>query len=184
MPSYRLTGNYGTFEVSRVIEAPDEDEAWCETGIKTILEAAGWSVDGPDGEDWEIEPVGHAHSGSDDTDVIEALHSAHIRAEIEWVGGGLEVIRVPLSGDGRRYACFGRGTTLDEAENWPFWNGPDDPPGRKGQTLIAWGYRDVGDDNRLATKDPVTDVIDDLVGTFYRMLHRIHLIPLSDYREE
>lgn len=57
MPKFKLTGNYGTFEVTRVVEAEDEDEAWCETGISDALRADGWDVSNVDGEDWEIEEI-------------------------------------------------------------------------------------------------------------------------------
>lgn len=57
MPHYRLTGNYGTFAVSRVVIATNEDGAWMQTGIMGSLIDAGWHVDSyPDGEEWEITP--------------------------------------------------------------------------------------------------------------------------------
>ena len=55
MCKYRVTGNYGTFQVSRVVEADSCDGAFAQTGIATTLEAAGWTVDGPEGESWVIE---------------------------------------------------------------------------------------------------------------------------------
>lgn len=57
MPRYKLTGNYGTFEVSKIVEAADEVEALCETGIMSTLVDAGWHMTTPDGEEWEIEEV-------------------------------------------------------------------------------------------------------------------------------
>ena len=58
MKRYRLTGNYGTFEITRVVEAENEDEAFCETGIMSDLVDIGWEiVSAPDGEEWEIEEV-------------------------------------------------------------------------------------------------------------------------------
>jgi hypothetical protein len=55
---YRLTGNYGTFTITKVVEAENEQAAYWQTGIMETLTGAGWSVlDGPDGESWEIEEV-------------------------------------------------------------------------------------------------------------------------------
>ena len=55
MARYKLTGNYGTFEVSREVEAEDDFAAFAETGIMSVLQAAGWSIDGPEGEEWTVE---------------------------------------------------------------------------------------------------------------------------------
>jgi hypothetical protein len=53
---FKLTGNYGTFEITKIVEAEDEDEAWEHTGIMIDLMAAGWDVvDAPEGEEWDIE---------------------------------------------------------------------------------------------------------------------------------
>jgi hypothetical protein len=53
---FKLTGNYGTFVIERVVEATDQDEAFTMTGIGTTLTAAGWTiVEPPEGEEWEIE---------------------------------------------------------------------------------------------------------------------------------
>lgn len=58
MATFRLTGNYGTFEITRVVEAEDEDEAWEHSGIMSTLLEAGWVfIDSPEGEDWEIEEI-------------------------------------------------------------------------------------------------------------------------------
>lgn len=58
MRTFRLTGNYGTFEIQRVVEADDYDHAWSLTGIVSTLEAAGWTfTESPDGEDWVIEEL-------------------------------------------------------------------------------------------------------------------------------
>lgn len=58
MTLYRLTGNYGTFEISKTVEAVDGDEAFNQTGIMQDLIAAGWTITSqPDGEEWEIEVV-------------------------------------------------------------------------------------------------------------------------------
>lgn len=57
MSVYRLTGNYGTFEVTKTVEAVNEDEAFWHTGIAQDLIDAGWAIDGPDGEEWTIEAV-------------------------------------------------------------------------------------------------------------------------------
>ena len=68
---YKLTGNYGTFEITKVVridvedhEATDyDDEDWEEfayqsTGIMVDLVNAGWTFNSsPDGEEWEIEHV-------------------------------------------------------------------------------------------------------------------------------
>lgn len=55
MPHYRLTGNYGTFEISRVVEAANFDEAYEQTGIMDVLADAGWTIESsPDGEEWSI----------------------------------------------------------------------------------------------------------------------------------
>ena len=65
---YLITGNYGTFELSKVVVLEGnaawtddewEDEVWQETGIMTDLEEAGWDFDegGPEGEQWEIERI-------------------------------------------------------------------------------------------------------------------------------
>jgi hypothetical protein len=49
---YRLTGNYGTFTITRVVDVEDADKA-------ADLIDAGWSVvSSPDGEEWEIEELG------------------------------------------------------------------------------------------------------------------------------
>lgn len=56
MNRYRITSNYGTFVISRIVEAADEDEAWAHTGIMETLTIAGWDiVSSPDGEEHEIE---------------------------------------------------------------------------------------------------------------------------------
>lgn len=56
MRPYRLTGNYGTFEIQRIVEAADAQAAYEQAGIITTLTAAGWTcTDAPDGESWTIE---------------------------------------------------------------------------------------------------------------------------------
>jgi len=55
---FLITGSYGTFEVSKIVEASSEDHVWAETGILSDLERAGWSVSDVDGEDWSIELLG------------------------------------------------------------------------------------------------------------------------------
>jgi hypothetical protein len=58
MSRWRLTGNYGTFEITRVVEAPDEETAWEQTGIMADLQTAGWSVvSAPDGEEWIVDKL-------------------------------------------------------------------------------------------------------------------------------
>jgi hypothetical protein len=58
MNQYQLTGNYGTFEITKIVEAEDEDEAFQQTGIMSDLEDAGWDfTEGPDGEQWEVEVI-------------------------------------------------------------------------------------------------------------------------------
>jgi hypothetical protein len=59
---WRLTGNYGTFVIQRVVEAADEDAAFMLTGIGTTLTAAGWTmVEPPEGEEWDITEI-HDHT--------------------------------------------------------------------------------------------------------------------------
>lgn len=59
MPRYRLNGNYGTFAITKVIEARDRGDAELECGIVVDLVEAGWSFIGPvEGEEWVIEEVG------------------------------------------------------------------------------------------------------------------------------
>jgi|CXWL01.1.fsa_nt_gi hypothetical protein len=58
MNRYRLTGEYGTFTVTKEIKAVDYDEAYAETGIMMDLEDLGWSfADLPEGEAWLIEEL-------------------------------------------------------------------------------------------------------------------------------
>lgn len=58
MTLYRLTGNYGTFEISKIVEAEDGEGAFEQTGIMQDLIAVGWEfTSDPDGEEWEIEVV-------------------------------------------------------------------------------------------------------------------------------
>jgi hypothetical protein len=68
---YRITGNYGTFEITKVVrlevangqaldmeEEDWEEEAWSRGGIMEDLKVAGWTfTQAPKGEDWEIERV-------------------------------------------------------------------------------------------------------------------------------
>lgn len=54
MRRFKLTGYYGTFEITKVVEARDEDHAYEMTGIATDLAHAGWKVSDVDGEEWEI----------------------------------------------------------------------------------------------------------------------------------
>ncbi len=55
---WRLTGSYGTFVITKVVEADTEDEAFEQTGIMVDLIAVGWTVvESPDGEEWEVEPL-------------------------------------------------------------------------------------------------------------------------------
>lgn len=56
MARWRLTGNYGTFEIRKIVEAVrfEDAEAW--TGIMVDLQAVGWEIlSAPEGEDWTIE---------------------------------------------------------------------------------------------------------------------------------
>ena len=57
MARYSLTGNYGSFTVSRIIEAIDDDDAFMQTGIYTTLEAAGWQVVDHDDAEWDITKI-------------------------------------------------------------------------------------------------------------------------------
>ncbi len=54
MKRYKIISNYGTFEVSRIVTARDEHDAWLETGIKVDLQNAGWDVTTPEGEEHTI----------------------------------------------------------------------------------------------------------------------------------
>ena len=54
---FLLVGNYGTFELWKVVEAFDEDEAYEHTGFMIDLEAVGWTMSTPDGEEWTITEV-------------------------------------------------------------------------------------------------------------------------------
>lgn len=55
-PRWRLTGNYGSFEIQREIHARCYDEARERTGVMVDLEKVGWTfTSSPDGEEWEIE---------------------------------------------------------------------------------------------------------------------------------
>lgn len=49
MDRWRITSNYGTFEIVKEIEAEDYEGAYCQTGIGTLLLAAGWEWNGRDG---------------------------------------------------------------------------------------------------------------------------------------
>jgi hypothetical protein len=56
---FRLTGNYGTFVITKVVDVKNADEAHALTGIMTDLQEAGWTItDWPDGEEWDIVVVG------------------------------------------------------------------------------------------------------------------------------
>jgi hypothetical protein len=57
MAQFKITGDYGSFTVTKTVEAVDEDAAFAETGITDALNAHGWHVEGPDGEEWEIVEV-------------------------------------------------------------------------------------------------------------------------------
>lgn len=60
----KITGNYGTFEVSKIVTVVcpkpmtmDEilDEAWMHAGIMADLERGGWTVTVPEGEGWDFD---------------------------------------------------------------------------------------------------------------------------------
>ena len=58
MPQYRIISDYGTFEITKVVDADSEDEAWEDTGIMSDLIEAGWDFySSPDGEHHEIHEV-------------------------------------------------------------------------------------------------------------------------------
>jgi len=58
MPSYQIVSDYGTFEISKVVEAESFDEAFNETGIMLDLIAAGWKVEeSPDGESHTVTEI-------------------------------------------------------------------------------------------------------------------------------
>ena len=51
---FKIVSDYGTFEVSKEVEAEDEEDAWLETGILIDLQNAGWRVTTPEGEEHSI----------------------------------------------------------------------------------------------------------------------------------
>lgn len=58
MKQYRIWSDYGTFEITKLVEAEDEDEAWQETGIMADLIDAGWTiVSSPEGEEHDVQEV-------------------------------------------------------------------------------------------------------------------------------
>lgn len=71
MPRYHLHGNYGTFEIERFVNTPDEEYAWQECGIMSTLIDAGWTVtSSPDGEEWDVTLV-----TDDDLDFNEGFNN-------------------------------------------------------------------------------------------------------------
>ena len=54
MNLFRVTGNYGTFEITRTVEAVDKAGAFAQTGISDDLRQIGWEVSEVDGEEWEV----------------------------------------------------------------------------------------------------------------------------------
>ena len=58
MAQYRIWSDYGTFEITKLVEAENEDEAWEHTGIMRDLMEAGWTVvDAPEGEEHDVQEV-------------------------------------------------------------------------------------------------------------------------------
>ena len=53
---WKISSNYGTFEIHRTVDAPNRDAALEECGIMQTLMEAGWLFDGNiDGEEHEAE---------------------------------------------------------------------------------------------------------------------------------
>lgn len=65
---YRLKGDYGTFNLERVVEVANAEDAWAETGVYTTLEAAGWKVVDMEDAEWIIidEATGKAVDPTDE----------------------------------------------------------------------------------------------------------------------
>lgn len=52
---FEIVSSYGTFEISKIVEAEDARDASSHAGIMLDLEAAGWTFsESPDGESHEI----------------------------------------------------------------------------------------------------------------------------------
>ena len=52
---YQIVSNYGTFEISKIVTADSENEAWAEAGIMADLMNAGWNCNAaPDGEEHTV----------------------------------------------------------------------------------------------------------------------------------
>jgi len=58
MNRYKVTSNYGTFEITKIVLAESEEDAYDQTGIMVDLIMAGWHVNSyPDGEEHEIKEI-------------------------------------------------------------------------------------------------------------------------------
>ena len=58
MKQYHVLSNYGTFEISKVVLAESEEDAYDQTGIMVDLIAAGWKVIAyPEGEEHYIKEI-------------------------------------------------------------------------------------------------------------------------------
>ena len=68
MPKYHITGEYGTFTVSKVVDAPNRDMAFMFTGIYETLERAGWEIDEFDDAEWDITEIDEEESNEDGND--------------------------------------------------------------------------------------------------------------------
>ena len=56
--TWELIGDYGTFVISKKVQAASEEDAWAQTGIMADLIAIGWEVVlGPDDEEWTLVKV-------------------------------------------------------------------------------------------------------------------------------
>ena len=113
----------------------------------------------------------------------QAVSPATLTADIEWVGGGLEVLRVPLSEDGSRYAWFGCGPNEDDALHWPFWNDPEPHDIGPGWVLLAYGYwAPHADGERMVSPEAhVAEIGDSIVDAFRQVLRDILAVPLDNY---
>jgi hypothetical protein len=58
MPRYEIFSDYGTFEISKTVDANTFDEAFEHTGIMLDLIAAGWKIEqSPDGEEHTVTEI-------------------------------------------------------------------------------------------------------------------------------
>ena len=101
MKTWELIGDYGTFVISRTVQAADEADAWAQTGIMVDLIAVGWEVvSAPDGEEWTLVEVDEGRRPMTDKDCLDAL--AHLLQAPEWPGAsGMEDVAELVAATGR-----------------------------------------------------------------------------------